>query len=113
MASGCFSQFRWFFDLLIRQLQAGDVFFDGRNPGAPQDDLFKFHVEQTNHWNRHREAKDHPDSTAHALVIDQRKFHLSITADWKKKVVRRKIRSVRPRGNKALLAVAPSSRPDP
>jgi hypothetical protein len=31
---------------LIRQLQAGNVLFDGRNPRAPQDDLFEFHVDK-------------------------------------------------------------------
>src|SRR2546429_4836024 len=49
------------------------------------------------------------DSSAHVLVIDQRKFHLSVTANWKKKVDRRKIRSVTARRNKALEAAAPRS----
>ena len=78
MGSGSFSQLDRLSGLVIlHQLQAGDVFFDGGNSGAAEDEFFESYVEKAEQGNHHREAKDHPDSAAHDLVIGQRKTDLS------------------------------------
>ena len=75
--SGGFSQLRWLFDL-IGKFQAGNVLFDGGNSSAAKDEFFEFHVQQTNHWNHHREAEGQQHSSGHALVIGQQKINLRL-----------------------------------